>query len=258
MLGGGGHRGGLSFGPQMVSVDGAKMPAAGWIGPEFRPRTAGDVIWEETRWVPVGAGRGPRPSRRTRQAGGRLPVCGRTAEPMRTPPKRAHCRPGIGCTRSSPSSPFGIGAGRPRRAWVAALARASEVLVTSTVQMLGLGSGSASPTAANIPSKASPASGTCSQYRTPKPAERKEQQPVTQQAHQTSSARSDPPTDRGDQGVVPNGSLIEALLRSTIMPVLGAVNPVGRQRPRRQPGRPVVTTKTITLSAEYLGQVADP
>jgi hypothetical protein len=44
LLGGGGHRGGLSFGPQMVSVDRAEIPAAGWIGPELRPRTAVDMI----------------------------------------------------------------------------------------------------------------------------------------------------------------------------------------------------------------------
>ena len=93
MLGGGGHRGGLSFGPQMVSVDRAKMPAAGWIGPEFRPRTAGDVIWEETRWVPVGAGRGPRPSRRTRQAGGRLPRL--------RPDRRAHAHAAEACALPS-------------------------------------------------------------------------------------------------------------------------------------------------------------
>ena len=48
MLGGGGHRGGLSFGPQMVSVDRAEIPAAGWIGPGLRPCTAADVIGEDT------------------------------------------------------------------------------------------------------------------------------------------------------------------------------------------------------------------
>jgi len=48
LLGGGGHRGGLSFGPQMVSVDRAEIPAAGCIGPELRPRTAADMIWEQT------------------------------------------------------------------------------------------------------------------------------------------------------------------------------------------------------------------
>ena len=69
LLRGGGHRGGLSFGPQMVSVDRAGMPAAGWIGPELRPRTPADKIWEETRRVPVGAGRSPYPGRRVRQAG---------------------------------------------------------------------------------------------------------------------------------------------------------------------------------------------
>ena len=69
LLRGGGHRGGLSFGPQMVSVDRAGMPAAGWIGPELRPRTPADKIWEETRRVPVGAGRSPCPGRRVRQAG---------------------------------------------------------------------------------------------------------------------------------------------------------------------------------------------
>ena len=47
MLGGGGHPGGLSFGPQMVSVDRAEMLAAGWIGPELRPCNAGDVTREE-------------------------------------------------------------------------------------------------------------------------------------------------------------------------------------------------------------------
>ena len=48
LLGGGGHRGGLSFGPQMVSVDRAENPAAGWIGPELRPRTVADMTWEKT------------------------------------------------------------------------------------------------------------------------------------------------------------------------------------------------------------------
>ena len=69
LLSSGGHRGGLCFGPQMVSVDRAGMPAAGWIGPELRPRTPADKIWEETRRVPVGAGRSPCPGRRVRQAG---------------------------------------------------------------------------------------------------------------------------------------------------------------------------------------------
>jgi hypothetical protein len=35
----------------MVSADRAEIPAAGWIGPELRPCTAADMIWEET---PVG------------------------------------------------------------------------------------------------------------------------------------------------------------------------------------------------------------
>ena len=47
-------------------------------------------------------------------------------------------------------------------AHASAHAQPSEVLVTSTVRMLVLGSGSASPTAAGIGSKASPASGSCS------------------------------------------------------------------------------------------------
>jgi len=95
LLGGGGHPSGLSFGPQLVSVDRAEMPAAGWIGPELWPCLAADMIWEETRRVPVSAGRSPCPGRRARQAGCRLPVSGRTAEPMRTPPKRAPCRSGL-------------------------------------------------------------------------------------------------------------------------------------------------------------------
>ena len=41
LLRGGGHRAGLSFGPQMVSVDRAEAPAAGWIGPELQPCTTG-------------------------------------------------------------------------------------------------------------------------------------------------------------------------------------------------------------------------
>src|SRR5215472_4940734 len=48
LLRGGGHRGGLNFGPQMVSVDRAEISAAGWIGPNLRPCTAADMIWEET------------------------------------------------------------------------------------------------------------------------------------------------------------------------------------------------------------------
>src|SRR5215813_10670399 len=40
LLGGGGQRGGLSFGPQMVSVGQAGIPEAGWIGPELWPCTA--------------------------------------------------------------------------------------------------------------------------------------------------------------------------------------------------------------------------
>ena len=45
---------------------------------------------------------------------------------------------------------------------VAALAQASEVLVTSTVQMLVLGSGISFADAASTRSKAFPANGTCS------------------------------------------------------------------------------------------------
>ena len=29
-------------------ADRAEIPAVGWIGPELRPRTAADMIWEET------------------------------------------------------------------------------------------------------------------------------------------------------------------------------------------------------------------
>src|SRR5262245_26309767 len=82
MLNRGGHRGGLIFGPQLVSVKRAEIPAAGWIGPELRPCTAADMIWEETRQVPVGAGRGPRPGRRARLAGCRVPCL--------QPGRRAH------------------------------------------------------------------------------------------------------------------------------------------------------------------------
>jgi hypothetical protein len=44
LLGGGAHRGGLSFGPQMVSVARAEIPGPGSIGPELRPCTAADMI----------------------------------------------------------------------------------------------------------------------------------------------------------------------------------------------------------------------
>ena len=50
--GGGGHCGGLSLGPPMVSVDRAEIPAAGWIRPELRPYTAADMIWEEIPAAP--------------------------------------------------------------------------------------------------------------------------------------------------------------------------------------------------------------
>ena len=35
--GGDGHRDGLSLGPQMVSLDGAEMPAVGWSDPNSAP-----------------------------------------------------------------------------------------------------------------------------------------------------------------------------------------------------------------------------
>src|ERR1044071_3025669 len=76
--------------PQMVSVDRAEIPAAGWIGPELRPCTAADMIREETRRVPVGAGRSPRPGRRARQAGSRLPCLRRG--------RRAHAHAAEPCT----------------------------------------------------------------------------------------------------------------------------------------------------------------
>src|SRR5580700_6957799 len=47
LLPGGGHRCGLSFRPQMVSVDRAEIPAAGCIGPELRPCPAADVRREQ-------------------------------------------------------------------------------------------------------------------------------------------------------------------------------------------------------------------
>ena len=93
LLRGGGHRGGLSFGPQMVSVDRAEIPAAGCIGPELRPCTVADVIREETLVDPpsvqvealVQADAPAKPDV------GFL-ASGRAAEPMRTPPMRALCR----------------------------------------------------------------------------------------------------------------------------------------------------------------------
>ena len=92
LLSSGGHRGGLSFGPQMVSVDRARIPAADWIGPEFPPCTAADMP----------RGRDPGGSLSVQvealvqadvpvKRGAGFSVSGRAAEPMRTPPKRAPC-----------------------------------------------------------------------------------------------------------------------------------------------------------------------
>ena len=103
MLNRGGHRGGLIFGPQLVSVKRAEIPAAGWIGPELRPCTAADMIWEETRQVPVGAGRSTRLGRRARQVGCRFPCL--------RPGRGAHAHAAEAC-----ALPFTAGRDRPRPA----------------------------------------------------------------------------------------------------------------------------------------------
>src|SRR5262249_59834188 len=95
LLGGGGRRGGLSFGPQMVSVDRAEIPAAGWIGPELRPCTAADIIWEE---IPAGPCRGrEKPSARQKRPPGR----GAASPALRRPPARS---------RRAPSGPLPVSA----------------------------------------------------------------------------------------------------------------------------------------------------
>jgi hypothetical protein len=90
LLRGDGHRGGLSFGPQMVSVDRAEIPAAGCIGPELRPCTAADAMRSRPRQIPIGAGRSPRPGRRARQAGCRLSFL--------RPGRQSHARAAEACT----------------------------------------------------------------------------------------------------------------------------------------------------------------
>jgi len=80
----------------MVSVDRAAIPAAGCIGPELRPCTVADVIREETLVDPpsVQVEALLQAEARAKQGAG-FPVSCRVAEPMRTPPKRAPCRPGL-------------------------------------------------------------------------------------------------------------------------------------------------------------------
>ena len=92
MPGGGGHHGGLSFGPQMVSVDKAEIPR-GWLhrtrtpaphrgGHDLGGDPGGSLSVQVEALVqadvPVKRGAG-------------FSVSGRAAEPMRTPPKRAPC-----------------------------------------------------------------------------------------------------------------------------------------------------------------------
>jgi hypothetical protein len=99
MLSGGGHRGGLSFGPQTVSVDRAETPAASWIGPELRPCTAIDVIWEDLgRSLSVQVEALVQADAPAKPDAG-FPVSGRAAEPTCTPSKRAPYRSGAGRDR---------------------------------------------------------------------------------------------------------------------------------------------------------------
>src|SRR5262249_40744568 len=88
LLGGSGQRGGLSFGPQMVSVGQAGIPEAGWIGPELWPCTAagrdlggdhgGSLSVQVEALVQADAAAKP---------GASFPVAGRATEPTCTPSK---------------------------------------------------------------------------------------------------------------------------------------------------------------------------
>ena len=92
VLRGGGHRGGLSFGPQMVSVDRAEIPC-GWLdrtrtpslhcgGHDLGGDPGGSLSVQVEALVQADAPAKP---------GAGFPVAGRAAEPMGTPPGRAPC-----------------------------------------------------------------------------------------------------------------------------------------------------------------------
>ena len=106
LLRGGGHRRGLSFGPQMVSVDRAEMPR----GRLDRTRTpalhcgrhdlggdpGGSLSAQVEALVQADAPGKP---------GAGFPVSSRAAEPTRTPPKRAPCRSRlVGTVRDRPDT----------------------------------------------------------------------------------------------------------------------------------------------------------
>jgi hypothetical protein len=81
------------LGHKWSQLIGPRYPRLAASDPMLRPCTAADVIREQTRQIPVGAGRSPRPgpTRALSRVPTSLPPAGpkRAAEPMRTPSNRA-------------------------------------------------------------------------------------------------------------------------------------------------------------------------